>query len=302
MRILLATDGSEFSEGAARYLSRFDLSSRDEVIVLHVVTSIPFDDDARGRIMHVIRRVSPAIRKTALNILGGTEAKVSSREEEGAPDEVIVGTAQEAGADLIVMGARGLRGMKSLFIGSVTRAVAAVSQIPLIVTKPYAVQDQAMRVLFATDGSATAAATARLLSSIPFPKGTELKILTVSSAGVGDIPERYALEIQEQMKSYVAEIRRRSSEEAGKVLDAARMVLSGKFMACTEVARTGDPAAEILKEAEAWQADLVAVGSRGLRGIKGMLGSVSRRVLGLSPCPVLIGKKPQTVQTLTLQS
>lgn len=292
MRILLATDGSEFSEGAARFLGRFDLSSRDEIIVLHVVTSIPFDDDVKGQIIHVIKRVSPAIRKTAVDILGKAGAAVSSREEEGAPDEVILNIAQESGADLIVMGARGLRGMKSLFIGSVTRAVAAVSQVPLIVTKPYTSAERALKILFATDGSATAASTAGLLASIPFPARSALKIMHVSSGVIGDIPERYAMQIQEQMKNYVAEVRRRSSEEAEKVLAAARQVLSGKFTACTEVSRTGDPAVEILKEAEAWQADLVAVGSRGLRGIKGMLGSVSRRVLGLAPCPVLIGRKP----------
>jgi len=41
------------------------------------------------------------------------------------------------------------------------------------------------------------------------------------------------------------------------------------------------------------QADLVAVGSRGFRGIKGMLGSVSRNILTHSKGSVLIGKSRQ---------
>ena len=144
---------------------------------------------------------------------------------------------------------------------------AAVSQVPLIVTKPYAPEGHAMKVLLATDGSATAAATAGVLASLPFPKGASLKIMNVKTGGVGDIPERYAMEIQEEMKNYVAEIRRRSSAEAERVLAAARDVVSGRFASCTEEVRTGDPAVEILKEAEAWQADLVAVAGDPTRDV-----------------------------------
>ncbi len=42
--------------------------------------------------------------------------------------------------------------------------------------------------------------------------------------------------------------------------------------------------------AKTFEADIIAVGSKGMRGIKGMLGSVSRYVLGHSGCSVLIGK------------
>ena len=48
---------------------------------------------------------------------------------------------------------------------------------------------------------------------------------------------------------------------------------------------------EIIDEAERINADLIALGSRGLKGVRGMLGSVSRRVLGHAHCPVLIGKE-----------
>lgn len=36
MKILLATDGSEWSEGAAKFTTRFDFTHADEIIVLHV--------------------------------------------------------------------------------------------------------------------------------------------------------------------------------------------------------------------------------------------------------------------------
>lgn len=51
----------------------------------------------------------------------------------------------------------------------------------------------------------------------------------------------------------------------------------------------GDPAHEILNYAWDTEQQLIIIGSRGLRGVKGMmLGSVSRKVSQLSSCPVLI--------------
>lgn len=52
----------------------------------------------------------------------------------------------------------------------------------------------------------------------------------------------------------------------------------------------GDASSEILNTAERLKADVIAVGCRGLRGIKGMMGSVSRNVIVHSKCSVLIGK------------
>ena len=60
----------------------------------------------------------------------------------------------------------------------------------------------------------------------------------------------------------------------------------------TTIARTGvdgDVASAILAEARAWEADVVAVGTRGNSGVKRLLlGSVSRNVLHHAPMSVLI--------------
>lgn len=51
----------------------------------------------------------------------------------------------------------------------------------------------------------------------------------------------------------------------------------------------GDPGYEILNYARETEQQLIIIGSRGLRGVKGMmLGSVSHKVSQLSSCPVLI--------------
>lgn len=54
---------------------------------------------------------------------------------------------------------------------------------------------------------------------------------------------------------------------------------------------TGDPAEEIIRIANIYQADLIVIGSRGLTGVKRILkGSVSSQVVEDAPCSVLVVK------------
>ena len=41
MKILFATDGSEYSGGAAGFLTGFELSGNDEIVVMHAVNWFP---------------------------------------------------------------------------------------------------------------------------------------------------------------------------------------------------------------------------------------------------------------------
>ncbi len=53
--------------------------------------------------------------------------------------------------------------------------------------------------------------------------------------------------------------------------------------------RFGDPAREILLEAGAWDADLIAVTTAGLSGLsRALLGSVAEQVFKKSECPVML--------------
>jgi nucleotide-binding universal stress UspA family protein len=54
---------------------------------------------------------------------------------------------------------------------------------------------------------------------------------------------------------------------------------------------TGDPAEEIIRLANIYQADLIAIGSRGLTGVKRIIqGSVSSQVVENAPCSVMVVK------------
>lgn len=291
MKIILATDGSECSENAAKFLTRFHFSPQDEITVLHVVSEIPYADDYHAQIKHIFKRVAPKILNVTVNILKPLKARINTLEEEGVPDTTIMKVASDTHADLIVVGARGLKAIKSFFIGSVTRSVAINSPKPVLVTKPFHWEKaEKMKVIFATDGSHSARTTAGLLTSLPFPDNTELLIMNVAWSAASDIPERFIMEIDDKIKEDVAKARTIAVEEAEKIIDQARSYLSNRFARINGISKGGDPSFEILNEAEIVKADLIAVGSRGLKGIKGMLGSVSRRILGHSHCPVLVGR------------
>ncbi len=55
----------------------------------------------------------------------------------------------------------------------------------------------------------------------------------------------------------------------------------------------GEPAVEIVRLAHIHHADLIAIGSRGLTGVKRIIqGSVSSQVVADAPCSVLVIKPP----------
>lgn len=77
-----------------------------------------------------------------------------------------------------------------------------------------------------------------------------------------------------------------------KQIEAYRAKLPGESQ--VEIV-SGDPAEEIIRIANIYHADLIAIGSRGLQGVKRIIqGSVSSQVVESAHCSVLV-IKPQSV-------
>jgi len=299
MRILLATDGSEYSENAARFLTRINWSPQDEITVFHAIYALPFPDDRKfhfDTLQSVKKELAPRILDSAVAILKPVQAGLSVEISEFSPgeytpDQCIMNAARSAKADLIAMGARGVKGIASAFLGRVTRVVTAHSPLPVLVVKRDEKRSPGpLKILFAADGSAYARAAGEFLSSVPFPGDAEVTVLHVIASGFSDLPERLALEINDRIKETVASARTREFAESEKILEDARTSLDKKFRAVSILSKTGDPSTEIVSVAVSGRMDLIVVGCRGLRGMKGMMGSVSKNVLVHAPCSVLIGK------------
>ena len=295
MKILLATDGSAYSDGAARFLTRFDFSQTDEITVLHVIPGLPFPHSGgpyNAALMELGEELAPRIIDATTGILEDLGANVSTVVTTGHPAEAIIDVAAQSGPDLIVMGNRGMKAVGSLLLGSVTRAVAIKSpQSVLVVKPPQEKPDGPLKVLFATDGSDCAMETERVLSSFPFHPDTSVTTVYVSLSTYMDIPDRFCPGLDERLKKIMTGMKEAETKHAEKVLEQARTRLMDRFQKVTVLIKNGDPSEQILQAEQEKQADIVALGSRGMRGVSGMLGSVARNVLAHSDCSVLICKR-----------
>jgi nucleotide-binding universal stress UspA family protein len=292
MKILLAVDGSECSGRAAAFLTRFHFTPEDKIIILHVISEIPYEDDSYANIRRFMKRVAPQVLDSAAKILKPVKAQIIKRETEGYPDATIMETAENGDFDLVVMGTRGLKGVKSFFVGSVTRSVAINSAKPVLVTRtPEWQPGEHMKVLLASDGSDSAGAAADLLASMPFPSDTECMVVNVPHSAFSDMFTHHEAAKDKTLEKDAATIRDIEHRQAEQVVEKTKSRLSNNFSHIQEYIQAGDPAMEILNAAEKFRPDIIAVGCRGLKGMKGMMGSVSRRILTHSPCPVLIGKR-----------
>jgi nucleotide-binding universal stress UspA family protein len=142
-RILLATDGSEEAEQAA--LRAVELAQRtdSELHVVHVevvptlLVSYPGTLGYEGRLYEQIREQSgELLRKESWRVkaAGGTVA--GAHLKMGKVDLEIVALAEELGADLIVMGCRGHRGIRRVIEGSVSDGVIRRAGCPVLVVRP----------------------------------------------------------------------------------------------------------------------------------------------------------------------
>jgi nucleotide-binding universal stress UspA family protein len=280
--------------GAAQFLSRLRWSPDDEITVLYVIPEAtrsgveePFNDSLK----QIKQDIAPRILDATAGELKDRPAKIRTVVATGHPDNAIVNAAMLVPVDMVVMGARGIKGMKSLFLGSVTRATAITSPTPvLVIRRPQWKASGLLKILYATDGSEYALAAGKLLARIPFPTDSEVTILHAAGSSFADIPERYYLEIADRVKEIAAKITEMEYRRAEGIMNDARGCLEGKFAKMSDLVRSGDPAEVILNAAGSMGADIIALGSSGMRGVRGMLGSVSRRILGQAACSVLIGK------------
>jgi nucleotide-binding universal stress UspA family protein len=146
--VLIATDGSEQSLKAARYLrSLLDPASLDRITVLAVVrplAAVPFASDF-GEEEHAALQADPvgysfqqaaqeAVERIAAE-LRETTAQVDTTVRGGAPADQIVRVADEIEADLIVIGGRGKGAVGAILLGSVAYRVLHHAPCPVLVTR-----------------------------------------------------------------------------------------------------------------------------------------------------------------------
>jgi nucleotide-binding universal stress UspA family protein len=144
-KILLATDGSEEAQLAARTAADLAKSTASE---LHVV--VIFQESAYGHPYYEVRlpKFAEQLRQQdqeenqkvldeQVKRLQKTEVDIAEAHlRTGEPDREIVALSEELGAGLIVMGSRGLGGVRRALMGSVSDSVVRHAHCPVMVVRP----------------------------------------------------------------------------------------------------------------------------------------------------------------------
>lgn len=142
--IVVGTDGSDSAAGAVALA--VDLAQRSGA-TLHVVSAYK-DALTSVSVAHVGAVAVPDSSETAAALKsaseemlaevakGTVEVPVKTHAVAGPPAEVLIGVAESVGADLIVVGSKGMKGARRL-IGSVPNSVAHRAPCHVIIAKTY---------------------------------------------------------------------------------------------------------------------------------------------------------------------
>ena len=141
-----------------------------------------------------------------------------------------------------------------------------------------------MRLLLATDGSASAERALQLLIQEPWPAPSVVRVVTVLDEVAMSAGNPWPI---------VAPVAPFDIDEVARVAATATLENAAErlrpFLAVETVILAGRPAQVIADEARRWEADVIVMGSRGHGALSSMvLGSVSAEVIDLSDRPVLV--------------
>ena len=298
-RILLATDGSEDAAVATR--AAVDLAGRSgsELHVMHAFEFVP----PREYMSVALRLHAPKeFARQGQRVLdeqvgrieeaGGTVSKAWLKM--GSPVDGILYTAEEIEAGLVVVGRRGLGGVRRLLMGSVSEGLVHNARCPVLVLRGDERAWPPSHVVMADDGSDDAKKAAELGASIGGLFGATGALVQVyprvleASRDEGQPQSGMVEEALDEAQRQLA-ARARDLEDLLGGLPGTRLIVDAGVDGTDGIGRT------IMQEAgEAGVSTLISVGSRGLGRIQRVrIGSVSTKVVRAADGPVLVYPHPR---------
>jgi nucleotide-binding universal stress UspA family protein len=151
-KILVALDGSEPAEKALDYAVDIADKYSSEIILLSVLHvdprayaplvptpegELPISSVAMDTYINNLKSSFEKVLSTALDKVKKTKPNliVSTRLVEGRPANMIIEASRGGDVDLIVIGSRGLGGIREFLLGSVSDRVADEAQCPVLIIK-----------------------------------------------------------------------------------------------------------------------------------------------------------------------
>ena len=262
-RLMLATDGSEFSrtpEDIAIHLAKHF------GVTLDVMTSVASSDDpetGRARLVQVERKA----------LIEGVDTESILRQGPN-PVEQIATAAKAADTNILIIGRRPPRGdMKERLVGDIAQQIIIQSPCHVLIAN-WRTRLWRNRILMATDGSPISATIAEVTAWIAKAARLPVTVLAAATTDAG-----------------------RTSAAADLAEKLGLLRVEGIDCEACIVARP--PAEAIIETARDIGADLVVIGNDQRKGLsRKIAGQTTDRVVGELACAVLVVKRPPEPDTL----
>lgn len=265
-KVLLATDRSQFSEGAIKEAITFSKNCSSKLYALSVLETNPEYETIGSNVFEKEEAEATAylesIREKAEK--EGLSCETILRESEEA-SQAIVSEAAEKGVDMIVIGRRGRTGLRKLLMGEVAARVIGHAPCRVLVV-PRASKIEFKRLLVATDGSKHSEQAVAEAVGIAKCCGSDLLILSA----MRDVSEQKEAQANVSRAAAIAQKEGVNTE------------------LLTPIGRSYDV---IVETAGGRGVDLIIVGAYGKTGLKKFfMGSSTEKVIGHAGCAVLVVK------------
>lgn len=272
-RIVVGADGSERSLDAADWAAREAAARGLPLVICHVTTATSWSGmvSAEQRQQYASQLLAEVSERVS-SVEGLTE--VSAMTLTGQPAQSLISAA--AGAEMLVVGARGMGGFAALMLGSVSDQVATHAECPVVVVRG---ARRSGPILVGVDGS---------------PRSNAAVGFAFRRAAALNLPVRalHAYELAVAVPSFgfvpsvgVEDIR----GAAERVLEDAVQQWAGQYPSVAVTRHLVDDRAAAALTRESVECSMLVVGSRGHGGFAGLLlGSVSMHALRHANCPVAV--------------
>jgi nucleotide-binding universal stress UspA family protein len=285
MTVVVGVDGSPESLAAVRTATTEAKWRNQALRIVHAFVwptlHVPVGPPQGGPPDAGLRHAAEAILDEAASAATQTDPSVHISKElvTGAPVPVLLRATH--GAELVVVGDRGLGGFTGLLAGSVAVGLAMYASAPVLVVKGDLARNGP--VVAGVDGAGTCESAVDYAFQEASYRETELVAVHAWTSPVSPVPGDMLPLVYDIAATTAAHTRVLAEVVTGH----RERYPDVKVRLAVEHHR---PAATLIRHSES--AQLIVVGSRGRGGFTGLLlGSVSQQVLHHAQCPVLIARK-----------
>jgi nucleotide-binding universal stress UspA family protein len=285
-KLVVPVDFSEHAEAALDAALALAKTSKATVHLVHAYeiplgTIPPYGVEVPQALLIGVRDAAARRLEKAADKVRASGVACEAHLSHGPTATTIAETAKQLGADLIVMGTRGLTGLKHVLLGSVAERVVRTAPCPVLTLKSDgAAFTRPQRILVPTDFSEQARPALDLAIELAREHGASIHVLHAYELPTS-VTMAYGIAVPQSVWDGVQEA---AAKELAKVVE--RVKSAG--VPVTSQLVTAPAADSIADAATAQRSDVIVMATRGLTGVKHvLLGSVAERTLRIAPCPVL---------------